>query len=195
MPECVNQCSACVGILERDQQVKPEQLAKILARRGSAYSELQKLPEALHDFKRACSLLPLNQQLTADRDRVAAALHRRTADASFAEGEVELALAEYELGLNLQPDNAGMLANKATCLLQLSRYQECVECCDSAMPVVESKPKMRASVLVRRGSARAKLGSFAAGVEDLKAAIELQPQFAESLSADLEAMQKSAHKQ
>jgi len=190
---CVTACSNCIQILDGEAgSGKPTQLAKVLARRGSALSELRRLKEAAADFSRATELVPSDVALQADCARVGAAVHRVQGDESFACGELELALAEYELGLSLDGSSAPMLANQATCLLQLQRYDQCIEVCDSATEILKDKPKMLASVLVRRGSALGKLGQFSRGAEDLSKAIELQPSFAVSLEADVAAMRKAA---
>jgi len=65
--------------------------------------------------------------------------------------------------------------------------------CDSSLEIVdETKPKMRASLLTRRGSALAKIGKYESGASDLQAAIALHPAFGETLEADLAEMQKQA---
>lgn len=117
-------------------------------------------------------------------------MHRDAADLSFGQGEFELALAEYDVGLELQPQDPRILANKASCLLQLQQYEECVEWCNSSLDIVdESKPKMRASLLVRRGSAMAKLGKYEHGKIDLQAAIALHPKLESDLAGDLALIQ------
>merc|ERR1711865_1144155 len=147
--------------------------AKVLARRGSALSELRRLKEAFTDFERACELIPSDTTLQKDCARIGAAVHRANADESFSQGELELALAEYELGL-----------------LQLQKYDECIEVCNNAVEVLQAKPKMLASVLVRRGSALGKIGQYSRALDDLNKAIELQPSFAASLENDLKALHK-----
>merc|ERR1712195_290385 len=175
---CVSACSQCIQILDGEAGVgKPAQLAKVLARRGSALSELRRLKEAFTDFERDCA-------------RIGATVHRANADESFSQGELELALAEYELGLALDEASAPMLANQATCLLQLQKYDECIEVCNNAVEVLQAKPKMLASVLVRRGSALGKIGQYSRALDDLNKAIELQPSFAASLENDLKALHK-----
>eukprot|EP00658_Telonema_sp_P-2_P044880 TRINITY_DN3277_c0_g1_i5.p1 TRINITY_DN3277_c0_g1~~TRINITY_DN3277_c0_g1_i5.p1 ORF type:complete len:534 (-),score=105.60 TRINITY_DN3277_c0_g1_i5:201-1802(-) len=192
MEQCIQECTECIQLLDQDSRVKPEQIGKILARRGSAYAELTQWQQAHHDFQRACSLLPANKQLKADRDRVGAALHRSAADTSFAQGDMELALAEYDNGLELEPEDPKMLVNRATCLLQLQQYEHCIETCVEGISKLETKPKMRASLLVRRGTALGKLGKYDAGLSDLKMAVQLNPGFAMSLQQDMEAMEKAA---
>jgi len=190
---CVSACSQCIQILDGEAGVgKPAQLAKVLARRGSALSELRRLKEAFTDFERACELIPSDTTLQKDCARIGAAVHRANADESFSQGELELALAEYELGLALDETSAPMLANQATCLLQLQKYDQCIEVCNSAVEVLQAKPKMLASVLVRRGSALGKIGQYSRALDDLNKAIELQPSFAASLENDLKALHEAS---
>ena len=64
------------------------------------------------------------------------------------------------------------------------------EVCNNAVEVLQAKPKMLASVLVRRGSALGKIGQYSRALDDLNKAIELQPSFAASLENDLKALHK-----
>jgi len=145
-----------------------------LRRRGASRLEIKELQGALEDFESASILLPDDKGVESDLSKVKARLKRQEADKQYKGGELELAEDLYGLALELDPKESKARANRTACLLKLFRYDEAIqEASLSLENLGQAEVKGRATALVRRGAAHAKLGKFKLGAADLEESLSL----------------------
>lgn len=106
----------------------------------------------------------------------------RPAAKFFESGDYLSAISAFSAALSAKPSDPGCLSNRAACYLKLAtsggaiakkfqRVHKCVDDCNVALSVLGpnptgSKRKLRAKILVRRGTANSMLGHFKPAVSD-----------------------------
>ena len=113
-------------------------------------------------------------------------------DQLYKNGDLESAFNVYTQAVELDTVLPSVYANRALCLLKMSRFQECVDDCSKAIgllvPVIDANRRQRANVFARRGAANMELELYEAAVSDYKMAGDLCPDM-ESLKLDKEKLE------
>jgi len=100
-----------------------------------------------------------------------ALLEKDKGNALFKEGKYEEAINCYTTGIQLDPTNAVLPANRAMCLLKLQRYGAAEADCNQALSLDGSYTK----AYLRRGAAQFQLGRVQEAEADYKEALRLEP--------------------
>ena len=167
---------------------------RVLARRASAYANLEDYPKAAADYKEARKMDPENEELAADEAAMAAQMAGKAclelkaeADGAFGRGEHLMAEALYAEAVKLSRatdagPHLGCLSNLAAARLVLGQDGAAVAACDEALPLAEAAaagpdaPRTAERAVmrlhVRRGTALARLGQAAEACGAYRAAKE-----------------------
>lgn len=100
-----------------------------------------------------------------------ALLEKDKGNALFKEGKYEAAINCYTTGIQFDPTNAVLPANRAMCLLKLKRYGAAEADCSQALTLDASYTK----AYLRRGAARFQLGRVKEAEADYKDVLRLEP--------------------
>eukprot|EP00053_Salpingoeca_punica_P011268 m.100608 g.100608 ORF g.100608 m.100608 type:complete len:535 (-) comp15632_c0_seq4:119-1723(-) len=102
----------------------------------------------------------------------------------YKQGKYQAAIDCYTRGLEVDPLNAVLAANRAMALINMSRYREAEEDCNVAI----GSDKRYVKAYQRRATARAALGNLSGAIADHKTVLELEPKnkAAQDSIADLE---------
>ncbi|XP_066014774.1 RNA polymerase II-associated protein 3 isoform X2 [Pocillopora verrucosa] len=100
-----------------------------------------------------------------------ALLEKDKGNALFKEGKYEAAINCYTTGIQFDPTNAVLPANRAMCLLKLKRYGAAEADCSQALSLDASYTK----AYLRRGAARFQLGRVKEAEADYKDVLRLEP--------------------
>ena len=113
-------------------------------------------------------------------------------DQLYKNGDLESAYNVYTQAIELNTTLPSVYANRAVCLLKMTRFTECIDDCTKAIsllvPVIDANRRQRANVFARRGAANMELELYEAAVSDYKTAGDLCPEM-ESLKLDREKLE------
>ena len=98
----------------------------------------------------------------------------------FKAGNYEAAINVFSEAISLNQNLPSLYSNRAACYLSLGNNESCVkDCCvalDLLFPVVPDNYTTRSKVLVRRGTAYAKMGELELALQDYNGAMKLCPE-------------------
>ncbi|XP_059613238.1 dynein axonemal assembly factor 4 [Phlebotomus argentipes] len=89
------------------------------------------------------------------------------------------AISAYSTAIQLTPECYDLFLNRSACQMAMGNLQRCIEDCSRAYelltPAVEANLSARIQCLARRGAALCKLGLMRQGLDELQAALKLNP--------------------
>jgi len=194
-------------------------VVKVLLRRSSALENLEKYTEALKDVDQALLFQNENAEAKKAQHKLRSLLNRKEiesikeeANGLLKEKKIDEALEKYDLCLKkLQPTDLvpylGILLNKCTCFLFLSKFEEIVSISLRGLNLISNHKQKVISFadvserkelneklkdyeirfLVRRGNAYLKTKKFYHAKSDLEDALKLDPQNAQ-IKQDLQSL-------
>ncbi|XP_078342853.1 RNA polymerase II-associated protein 3-like isoform X2 [Oculina patagonica] len=112
-----------------------------------------------------------DEDIENERRLQRALLEKDKGNALFKEGKYEEAINCYTTGIQLDPTNAVLPANRAMCLLKLQRYGAAEADCNQALSLDGSYTK----AYLRRGAARFQLGRIQEAEADYREVLALEP--------------------
>ncbi|SPQ97429.1 unnamed protein product (mitochondrion) [Plasmodiophora brassicae] len=143
-------------------------------------------PDEDDEFAPTSSLLDGDERDLGERHFI---MLKEKAAKFFESGDYLSAISAFSAALSAKPSDPGCLSNRAACYLKLAtsggaiakkfqRVHKCVDDCNVALSVLGpnptgSKRKLRAKILVRRGTANSMLGHFKPAVSDYEDALNL----------------------
>ncbi|XP_041460502.1 RNA polymerase II-associated protein 3-like [Lytechinus variegatus] len=110
------------------------------------------------------------EEMETQRKIMEANAEKEKGNVFFKKGKYEEALACYSKGLNVDPDNALLSANRAMALLKLKRYEEAEKDCDLAISLDCTYVKAYA----RRGAARLELSKLEEAKKDFQQVLNIE---------------------
>jgi len=112
-----------------------------------------------------------DEEVENERKLQRALLEKDKGNALFKEGKFEEAINCYTAGIQFDPTNAILPANRAMCLLKLQRYGAAEADCNQALLLDGSYTK----AYLRRGAARFQLGRIQEAEADYRKVLKLEP--------------------
>lgn len=112
-----------------------------------------------------------DEEIENERRLQQALLEKDKGNTLFKEGKFEEAINCYTAGINFDPTNAILPANRAMCLLKLQRYGAAEADCNQALSLDGSYTK----AYLRRGAARFQLGRVQEAESDYRKVLKLEP--------------------
>lgn len=189
---------------------------KLLVRRGTAQCQQARYEAALVDYQSAHSARGHDEMLRTDVERlqklVACATMKAEGDAAFRAGDIDTAIDKFTSVLTIEPNFVSCISNRAAVYMHKGELARCVadctaalqllspehgdtECSDQAkptgpIPVAGSKKHAEwlLKTIVRRGTARVRLGELDSAAKDFEDAHRLAPTDA-ALAKDLHRIQ------
>ncbi|KAF6260615.1 hypothetical protein COO60DRAFT_1700224 [Scenedesmus sp. NREL 46B-D3] len=146
------------------------QIARRSERRGDAQALLQRLQQQQQPAAGSGSD---SGSKAAARPADAA---KARGNAAFAQGDWQAALEQFTAALKLEPANTAARNNRALTYLRLKKFSEAAADCSSVLEADSNNVK----ALLRRAAANEELGQQRQALEDLRRALQLQPQNAEA---------------
>eukprot|EP01122_Echinamoeba_exundans_P000083 TRINITY_DN10067_c0_g1_i1.p1 TRINITY_DN10067_c0_g1~~TRINITY_DN10067_c0_g1_i1.p1 ORF type:complete len:359 (+),score=83.35 TRINITY_DN10067_c0_g1_i1:35-1111(+) len=122
-----------------------------------------------------------NKMSLADRKKIAAE-EKEKGNKLFTQGNIAGALECYEEAILLDPTQPIYFGNACQCLIKLKKFKEVIHYADEAL---ELDPKF-VKALMRRATAKFELKNFEGAIQDLRAALEIEPNNS-ALKTDLDA--------
>ncbi|KAI9921853.1 hypothetical protein PsorP6_002267 [Peronosclerospora sorghi] len=142
------------------QQLSPVQVRELLS--ASGHGELLRQDEKEYTKNEAALATEANAQLAANA--------KNEGNAFFRQGLMDDAIAAYTRCLNLDPNNAVCLSNRAAAYLKLKQFDRAVADCSKA---VGANPTIKP--FMRRATAFIAKEQFGQAVADLEAALVFEP--------------------
>lgn len=192
----IKQCSAVIS-----QSADPKIRERAFNRRGLAYMELKRFPEAVSDFT---AVIRLNPKIAGYFDNRQNAfkgqgrLEEALADANeavrlaptysfvyFGRGNIftvmgrsNLALKDYTTAISLDPNNAGLYGGRGEIFLKIGSLREAIADFDEAIRLDPKNP----AAYNRRGAAYSEEREYDRAIEDFNEAIWVDPKYAPAYS-------------
>jgi len=234
--DCSSGISEIVGYMHENKLQDIEEslrgtLIKLYLRRSAVLTEQGCFSEALIDCQTAkdrledifglgCSppngvdLNDINADIARLENVVTADKLKKEADASFGDGNLDLAIEKYTEALEIVPCHVSCLSNRSACFMALGDLSHCLEDCSSALDILElnvsqlqklqgvkSRQLTMSSALIppvgtqkrkdwtlktlaRRGAANIQLGNIEDAIRDYGFAVSIDPSN-EALKTDL----------
>lgn len=110
------------------------------------------------------------EEMEEQRKIMEANAEKEKGNTLFKKGKYEEALSCYSKGLDVDPNNALLTANRAMALLKLKRYEEAEGDCDTAIALDCTYVKAYA----RRGTARLELGKLEEAKKDFEQVLNIE---------------------
>jgi tetratricopeptide (TPR) repeat protein len=165
--------SNCEAIL----QIDPTNI-KALVNRSFAFNKLGMIPEAINDLRAAINLGADDPNLAEQLVQLEQQKHPFTVNQLKEQGnqlfklcKYHEALACYTQALQLDPQNVTLYNNRGSCFLQLGMYSELKANSDAVLTLDPFNVK----ALVNRAAAWEQLGYFMEAIQDLRVALNLNP--------------------
>ncbi|XP_013380007.1 RNA polymerase II-associated protein 3 [Lingula anatina] len=112
-----------------------------------------------------------DEEWEMERKRKMAVLEKEKGNQLFKEGKYEEAVQCYTMGMNADPENAVLPANRAMALLKLEKYAAAEVDCTSSLSLDPTYIK----AFHRRGTARTALGKLQDAKHDFQQVLKLEP--------------------